>query len=445
MAFPNFHGRERENASNFLDDLEMAFLVSGRDEDVVKLKDFPLVLREEAKSWFAGSLPEKKRSWEVLKDAFIAKFSAGNNPEELWRRLTSLRQTALDSYQAYETHFLTLWAQWELSLPEGEGAPDFLKKEKFLAGGLSPSLQEKVKGKFPENFEEAMQWARLKDRKLQFHAHVMRRESQPSTSGVGEQQPHAPPTTQADPHLELLQRVTNQLNELSVNMFQGSRMPAQPSNEERAQNAQQPPRRQQRRQDYFCYNCGEDGHGMYFCPHPRRHPGNGQGRGPRRQVTPPRDRPQAPAQSQILRQPQATTAIPPLPEVNEERAVNVIQLEAKGKEKVREPDVMPIKKARVSEEVTGPPASQMMEEEGTSKDAKKRKKRSSARRKITTKDFPLGEKEEPYSLVEDVCNQGPKLTWPQLLHLSPKMRTTVVKDGEYPHYKGDGFIRGKEG
>ena len=108
--------------------------------------------------------------------------------------------------------------------------------------------------------------------------------------------------------------------------------------------------------------------------------------------------------------------------MNEERAVNVIQLEAKGKEKIREPDVMPIKKARMSEEVTGPPTSQIMEEEGTSKDAKKRKKRSSTRRKITIKDFPLGEKEEPYSLVEDVCSQGPKLTWPQLLHLSPKMR-----------------------
>ena len=121
----------------------------------------------------------------MLKDAFMAKFGVGNNPEELWRRLSSLRQAALDSYQAYETHFLTLWAQWELSLPEGEGAPDFLKKEKFLAG-LSPSLQEKVKGKFSKSFEEAMQWARLKDRKLQFQAHVMRRESPPSTNVVNE-------------------------------------------------------------------------------------------------------------------------------------------------------------------------------------------------------------------------------------------------------------------
>ena len=50
MAFPSFYGRENENASNFLDNLEMDFLVSGRDEDAVKLKAFPLVLREEAKS-----------------------------------------------------------------------------------------------------------------------------------------------------------------------------------------------------------------------------------------------------------------------------------------------------------------------------------------------------------------------------------------------------------
>ena len=264
--------------------------------------------------------------------------------------------------------------------------------------GLSQCLQEKVKGKFPENFDEAMEWARLKDRKLQFQSRVMKRETLSSSNVINEQQP-APSTAPVDPHLELLQRVTNQLTELSVNMVQGSRMQPQPSNEERVQNAAQPRRQQQQRQELFCYNCGEEGHGMYFCPHPRRYPGNGQGRGQRRQVTPPRERPQAPAQPQppvvqpqILRQPQAAAAIPPLPEVNEERAVNVIQLEAKGKEKIKEPDVMPIKKARVSEEVSGPPASMMTDNEGTSK---KRKNRTSTRRKITIKDFPLGEKEEP--------------------------------------------------
>ena len=62
-----------------------------------------------------------------------------------------------------------------------------------------------------------------------------------------------------------------------------------------------------------------------------------------------------------------------------------------------------------------------IEEEGTSKGAK-RKKRTSSQRKITIKDFPLGSREDPYDLVKDVSSQGPKLSWPQLLHLSPKMR-----------------------
>ena len=108
-----------------------------------------------------------------------------------------------------------------------------------------------------------------------------------------------------------------------------------------------------------------------------------------------------------------------------ERAIDVIHLEAKVKEKMKEPRVVPIerskmKKAQVSEEVTRPLASMEIEEEGTSK--KKRKKRASTQRKITIKDFFLGSKEEPYDLIEDICSQGPKLTWPQLLHLSPKMR-----------------------
>ena len=54
MSFPSFHGKNYDNASYFLDDLEMAFLASGQDEDEVKLIAFPLVMRDEAKIWFQG-------------------------------------------------------------------------------------------------------------------------------------------------------------------------------------------------------------------------------------------------------------------------------------------------------------------------------------------------------------------------------------------------------
>ncbi|MCO5581752.1 hypothetical protein L7F22_035641 [Adiantum nelumboides] len=61
---------------------------------------------------------------------------------------------------------------------------------------------------------------------------------------------------------DLLNRITHQLEDLSVQLVRGGRGP--PPNQEQARG----PRRQA--QEYHCCNCGENGHGMYYCPHPRR-------------------------------------------------------------------------------------------------------------------------------------------------------------------------------
>ncbi|MCO5610984.1 hypothetical protein L7F22_065232 [Adiantum nelumboides] len=326
MAFPNFFGKQYESASNFLDDLEMAFLVSGRDEEEVKLRAFPLVLKDSAKNWFQNLEPRRKTNWETVKETFLSKYGGLDNPEHLWHRISSLHQATSRTYLTYESQFLRLWAEWEAILAEGERAPNFLKKEKFLAG-LFPDLQEKVKGKFPETFEEALQIARVKDRKLEYQAHTSRVEHPQGPTMADERLPLAPTTTPEDPHLELLQRVTNQLDNLSINMVQGVRQQQPQPNNERMPNG---PRRQPQRRDYFCYNCGEEGHGMYFCPHPRNF--NAQaGRG-RQQVTPPRARPPPQIQPQILQNPQMVAQpqvlqrseapqpvaeIPPLPNNNE--------------------------------------------------------------------------------------------------------------------------------
>ncbi|MCO5584637.1 hypothetical protein L7F22_038568 [Adiantum nelumboides] len=55
------------------------------------------------------------------------------------------------------------------------------------------------------------------------------------------------------------------------------------------------------------------------------------------------------------------------------------------------------------------------------------KKKSKPRRKLTIKDFVLGESSQPYNLVYDVSVQGPKITLPQLLHLAPKVRRQWTK------------------
>ena len=84
MSFPSFHNKNYENASYFLDDLEMAFLALGRDEDEVKLRAFPLVMRDEAKTWFLGSTADQKVDWATLKDSFLMKYVTDNTPEKLW-------------------------------------------------------------------------------------------------------------------------------------------------------------------------------------------------------------------------------------------------------------------------------------------------------------------------------------------------------------------------
>ena len=39
----------------------------------------------------------------------------------------------------------------------------------------------------------------------------------------------------------------------------------------------------------------------------------------------------------------------------------------------------------------------------------------------------MGKESETYNLISDVSKQGPKITWPQLLHLSPKVRRQWTK------------------
>ena len=90
LAFPNFYGRKHENDNYFLDDLEMALLASGWDEDEVKLRAFPLVLKDEAKTWFQGLPTANKGDWDTLKETFLAKYVNDSSPERLWEKLLQL-------------------------------------------------------------------------------------------------------------------------------------------------------------------------------------------------------------------------------------------------------------------------------------------------------------------------------------------------------------------
>ncbi|MCO5554760.1 hypothetical protein L7F22_008294 [Adiantum nelumboides] len=518
VSFPTFYGHHDENARDFMDSLEMAHLMAGRDQEEVKLRAFPLVLKGEARVWYDALAPPSKATWPALYGAFLNKYGQGDTPENLWKQIPQHRQGSLGDYNTYESKFTNLWERWAASLQGQGGAPNFLKRDKFVEG-MFPTLKEKVEAKFPQTFEEAQEIATVKFKKLLYQERksncVKEREEVNVPQHTNNAQPRVA-SISADSHQEdLLHKLTQQLETLTLNLVQAPTKGQQPrddarplrrsTQELRCWNCNEPghgmyhcphprripgdmypprrppqtvqfdvpqqpptiqrgpppnqeqargPRRQA--QEYHCYNCGENGHGMYYCPHPRR---IGNFRGPRDQVSPPRERqqqqptfpiqqappvqiprpPMQPQSQQSPSPPPPIVPIPPLP-IQENRVVNVISLDVKvkskkedrgkslpkdkGKAKVEDVDVLSIKRSRKEEVAISERRERRKSKENGDSSSKKKSK---PKRKITTKDLALGESYQPYNLVDDALIHGPKITWPQLLHLASKVRRQWTK------------------
>ena len=126
-------GIDMKNSGNFLDDLEVALLMLGRDGDDIRLILFPLLVKEEAKVWYQGLEIAQRGTWEALRGTFLRRCSRGENPKELWQKLSMLQQSSLKTYSGYEANSLKMWAQWIADFSEGEKVPKFLQEEKFMA------------------------------------------------------------------------------------------------------------------------------------------------------------------------------------------------------------------------------------------------------------------------------------------------------------------------
>ncbi|MCO5604715.1 hypothetical protein L7F22_058885 [Adiantum nelumboides] len=83
VSFHTFYGHHDENARDFMDSLEMAHLMAGRDQEEVKLRAFPLVLKGEARVWYDALAPPSKATWPTLYGAFLNKYCG---PFEILRR-----------------------------------------------------------------------------------------------------------------------------------------------------------------------------------------------------------------------------------------------------------------------------------------------------------------------------------------------------------------------
>ena len=145
----------------------MAHLISVRDQEGMKLRAFPLVLKGEARTWYEALNPNIIATYEGLLMAFTTKYGRAETPERLWQQLLQHKQSHLNDFYNYETKFKILWEKWATSFEDRGVAPNFLKKERFVSG-LIPELHEKVEARYPHTFDEGLEIAKQKYQKLNY-------------------------------------------------------------------------------------------------------------------------------------------------------------------------------------------------------------------------------------------------------------------------------------
>ena len=80
---PTFNGMENENPYTHIRDFEevcTTFKEGATDMELLKLKAFPLTLKDKAKIWLNSLRPRTIRNWAELQAKFLKKFSLHTRP-----------------------------------------------------------------------------------------------------------------------------------------------------------------------------------------------------------------------------------------------------------------------------------------------------------------------------------------------------------------------------
>ena len=107
-----FHGMENENPYTHIRDFEevcTTFKEGAFNMDLLKLKDFPLTLKDKAKIWLNSLRPRTIRNWVELQAEFLKKFFSDHKTNNLKRKIYTF--AALDSerfYQCWERYMETI-------------------------------------------------------------------------------------------------------------------------------------------------------------------------------------------------------------------------------------------------------------------------------------------------------------------------------------------------
>ena len=136
---PTYHGMENENPYTHLRDFEevcTTFKEGMMDMDLLKLKAFPLTLKDKAKIWLNSLRPRTIRNWAELQAEFLKKFFSAHKTNNLKRQIyTFAAQDDEKFYQCWERFLETI------SACPHHGFDTWMLVNHFY-GGMSPAMRQ---------------------------------------------------------------------------------------------------------------------------------------------------------------------------------------------------------------------------------------------------------------------------------------------------------------
>ena len=136
---PTYHGMENENPYTHIRDFEevcTTFKEGMMDMDLLKLKAFPLTLKDKAKIWLNSMRLRTIRNWDELQAEFLKKFFSAHKTNNLKRQIyTFAAQDGERFYQCWERFMETI------SACPHHGFDTWMLVNHFY-GGMSPSMKQ---------------------------------------------------------------------------------------------------------------------------------------------------------------------------------------------------------------------------------------------------------------------------------------------------------------
>ena len=136
---PTFHGMENENPYTHIRDFEevcTTFKEGATDMELLKLKAFPLTLKDKAKIWLNSLRPRTIRSWTELQAEFLKKFFSAHRTNNLKRQIyTFVAHDNEKFYQCWERYMETISAY------PHHGFDTWMLVNHFY-DGMSPSMKQ---------------------------------------------------------------------------------------------------------------------------------------------------------------------------------------------------------------------------------------------------------------------------------------------------------------